>query len=72
MAWIGLYSDQKKFVNLTARKQWACETEKLALRSFIARKNRQVHILHSQLAKARQALTIGLNKLNGDQHEKDI
>jgi SRSO17 transposase len=48
-----------KFVLLTARKQWASNTEQEAIASFIARKNRQISILTAQLvaAKADLALT---------------
>lgn len=55
-AWIHLDSWQKKFVNLTARKQFACETPEKARASFIARKKRQIKILKSQLNYAEQAL----------------
>lgn len=55
-AWIHLDSWQKKFVNLTARKQFACETPKKARLSFIFRKKRQIKLLKSQLKHAEHAL----------------
>jgi len=54
-AWISIMGE-KKFVNLTARKQFACETKQLALDSFIARKKRQIIILNSQLEDAKTFL----------------
>lgn len=50
----------KKFVNLTARKKFACLTKDDALKSFIARKERQIKILTSQLQNAQTALDYGL------------
>lgn len=47
---------RKKFVNLTARKKYACLTEADALDSFIARKNRHISILTAQLKSANKAL----------------
>lgn len=66
-AWIYTYDGGgKKFVNLTARKQFACLTKQLALESFIARKQRQIKILNSQLDDAKtflaEAVTISENK----------
>jgi hypothetical protein len=49
-------STDKRFVNLQARKKFACETEEEALLSFMARKKRQIRILDSQLQQAKQAL----------------
>lgn len=54
-AWIDIYGD-KKFVNLTARKKFACETIDKALESFIARKERQISILESQTRYAKRVL----------------
>lgn len=47
-----------KFVLLTAKKQWACETEAQALTSFIARKERQISILNAKLQSAKQDLAL--------------
>ena len=47
---------KEKFVNLNARKKWACETEKEALEQFKHRKLRQIQILNGQLDFARIAL----------------
>lgn len=59
-AWIEYWKNPngKKFVNLTARKKFACDNEEDAKESFIARKNRQIKILKSQLKNAREALAI--------------
>lgn len=51
----------RRFVNLGARKRYACPTEAEALESFRARKRRQIGILEHQLAEAKAAL-----KLEGD------
>lgn len=55
--WINDFSG-KKFVNLTARKKYACLTEAEALTSFIARKNRHISILTAQLKSAQKSLHI--------------
>lgn len=57
-AWIDYAYRSKKFVNLTCRKQYACETPEKALQSFICRKKRQVKILSSQLKDAESVLRI--------------
>lgn len=46
----------KKFVLLSARKQYASETKKEALRQFIERRNSQVQILTGQLRTAEAQL----------------
>ena len=56
-AWINNYGD-KKFVNLTANKKFACSTKDGAKESFIARKTRQIKILKAQLHQAESALTL--------------
>ena len=58
-AWI---NDGGKFVNLQARKQWACNTVDEALASFIARKRRQVSILSAQLKAAEAGLSLALKE----------
>jgi len=55
--WIDYYG-RKKFVNLYARKVFACRTEDEALKSYHARKRRQVSILRHQLAQAEAALKL--------------
>jgi hypothetical protein len=45
-------TDKNKFINLKARKQYACRTKEEAYTSYLARKNRQIRILRGQLAKA--------------------
>ena len=54
----GLWSDEKKFILLSARKRFACPTKKEAVESFKARKNRQIQILNGQLKQAKEALSI--------------
>lgn len=54
--WIDIWGGQKKFINLEARKKFACLTREEALESFIARKKRQIRILTSQLLHAKEAL----------------
>ena len=54
--WINNYGEEK-FVLLTARKKFACETQAKALTSFIARKNKQIQILSDQLEHAKNGLT---------------
>lgn len=56
-AWID-YWGSKKFVNLEARKRFACLTAEEALKSFQARKRRQISILKHRLAEAEAALTL--------------
>lgn len=53
--WINDFNG-KKFVNLIARKKYACLTEADALDSFIARKHRHISILTAQLKSANEAL----------------
>jgi hypothetical protein len=60
-AWIELFpsfGEERKFVLLTARKKFACETKEEALESFLARKTRQIRILEAQLTKARACLEL--------------
>lgn len=56
-AWIDVYGE-KKFVNLTARKKFACETIEDARESFRQRKRRQIGILSAQLKQAEQYLAL--------------
>ena len=61
--WIQPYSwddSHKKFVRLTANKQYACETIELAIDSFIARKKRQISILSAQLQDAKTFLNLAI------------
>ena len=55
-AWIQDFC-RKRFVRLTARKKFACETREEALESFRARKRRQIRILQEQIGHARSALS---------------
>jgi hypothetical protein len=58
-AWLG-----SRFVRLNARKQFASNTEKEALESYIARKKRQIGILSAQLREAERGLKIAEHTLN--------
>lgn len=57
-AWIRKWSwgDEVRFVLLTARKKFACETTEDAGKSFVARKTRQLSILHRQVRDVEAAL----------------
>lgn len=55
--WID-HHGEKKFVNLTLNKKFACESEELARESFVRRKKRQISILSSQLEDAEKALRL--------------
>lgn len=60
-AWIYV-SFNRKFVNLTARKRFACPTIEEAKQSFIARKKAQARILSARLARAQKALAFPLDE----------
>ena len=57
-AWIMLteWGHEKRFVLLTARKQFACETEKEAMNSFIRRKTIQAGIYQMRADAATDAI----------------
>ena len=55
--WISVFPN-KKFVNLNAKKQWACKTVEKARESYLARK--KSHIEHLE----RQLLIVRVNFLN--------
>lgn len=54
--WIEEHFEKKRFVLKDAKKKFACETEEEALKSFRARKQRQIKILKNRLRIARAAL----------------
>ena len=54
-AWID-YESGEKFVNLRAKKQFACASLAEARESFRQRKARQLHILHAQIETIERAL----------------
>jgi hypothetical protein len=60
--WIYRLSLNEKFVLLTGRKRFACETQEEAMDSFVARKCRQIKILKAQLKRAEQALSYATMK----------
>ena len=66
-AWIQYhsYDRNKKFVLLTAKKQFASETEEKAKECFIARKKRYIRILRSRLEDAEDAIKIIEGERNG-------
>lgn len=57
-AWIESFSNPsgKRFILLTARKQFASETVDKAKECFIARKKRYIHILSARIEDAENAL----------------
>lgn len=59
-AWINDYGN-KRFVLLTAKKQYACNSQEEAKDSFIFRKKRHISILTAQLTSAKRALHIAEN-----------
>lgn len=59
--WIEDGCNGKKFVNLTKRKKFACETLQEALEQFLHRKQRQQSILEEQLRHVK--ISIGLAKI---------
>jgi hypothetical protein len=64
-AWINIPYRKSRFVLINwdngsiPHKMFACETKEKALISFMARKERQIRILESQLAYAKQAIVLG-------------
>lgn len=54
----------RKFILLTANKQFAAPTKEEALNSLLARKKRQIRILESQLKHARRASVVALEELS--------
>lgn len=62
--WINMpfYPYKKRFINLTAKKKFACLTKQEALESFIKRKIRQIKILKQQLSGAEKAYRMALYK----------
>jgi len=48
--------ERKKFINMEARRKFACLTKEAALESFIARKERHILILLNQAEAAKKAL----------------
>lgn len=55
--WIDFYGT-RKFINLSSRKKFACETKEQAMESFKARKASQIKILSAQLEQAKKQLSI--------------
>lgn len=56
-AWIDCYGTQR-FVLLTARKQFACETREAAAESFRRRKQCQIKLLSERINDAKEALKL--------------
>jgi GR25 family glycosyltransferase involved in LPS biosynthesis len=50
--WIDLGCGRKKFINLDAHRKWAHPSLEEAMKSFVARKKRQIVLLRLQLLKA--------------------
>lgn len=70
-AWIILYGNETKFVNLRAVKQYASASVEEAKEGFIARKLRYIKIMEGQIAETENALE-QLNKLNPANLRKTI
>lgn len=62
-AWIDLKDGTKKLVKFTTSKQWAWETKELALKSYIARKDRQIIILDAQKQQSERYRQLALKLL---------
>lgn len=56
-AWINLHGT-RRFVNLQARKKFACASQSAAHESYVARKRRQIRILQAQIRKAETGLKL--------------
>lgn len=56
--WWVINSGSRRFVLADARKKYACTTEKEAIKSFAARKRRQIKIINAQLKVAKQFLDL--------------
>jgi hypothetical protein len=63
-AWIDVYG-KRKFVNLEARKKFACKTRDDALISFLARKSAQERILKAKLKNNQAAIVLAMKMKNG-------
>lgn len=68
--WIDFDYGKDKFVNLYARKKYACSTKTEALESFLARKAKQISILKYQLIRAEKALDKGKELAHKDFYGK--
>ena len=63
--WILAEHGNNRFVLRDARKRFACPTKEEALASFIARKERQQHILQVRLERTVEALGLAKRKAEG-------
>jgi hypothetical protein len=61
--WLDYYGS-RKFVRAEARKRWAYPTKQEALESFIARREKQLKILRSQISESTLFLGMALAKRN--------
>jgi hypothetical protein len=61
----GVISD-RRFVLREARKRFACPTKEEALVSFLARKNRQLRILKSQIRDVEDAILLAKGESNSE------
>ena len=57
---------RRKFIKTKALRHWALWSEKAALDSFIARKEKQISILARQTEVAKDALSIAMGRLPSD------
>jgi len=63
------YNQDRKFVNLSAGKKWACTTKKEALQQFLYRKETQVRILNSTLEHTKDAIEMANELLKGIEND---
>lgn len=64
-AWIGWSESDKRFINNSWTKRWACPTIKEAQESYIARKKREIALYQGRINYAQEALQKGLNLFAG-------
>lgn len=68
--WLAVYGDAK-FVLRDARKRYACPTIEEALKSFIARKKKQIAILSSRIEEARDGIQLAEYKYGDPEKRKE-
>ena len=62
----GWVSDKKRFVLRDARKRYACPTKKEALESLIARKTKQIKILHAHRRNAEEVHDMAVKMMESE------
>lgn len=68
-AWISVssFGAERRFVRLSANKRFAVESKEAALKSFVARKKRQLEILGAQVAQTQRAMDMAMAALEAEQ-----